>query len=174
MLPSHAVRHLLSDLPSTPHPPRYTEAQAGLVEFVFIGSGMAGLLSAGPAMDATRRYATLMRVCVWAAAASALALVPVMAASNLLPLLLVCGTLGFVLTAVQAVALETAAQISYPVGESTSSGIVFGLAVAVYCCLPFLVDRVALRTVLSCQVVVCALIPPDTLPYSVMRLLLDC
>ena len=144
------------------------------MEFVFIGSGMAGLLSAGPAMDATRRYATLMRVCVWAAAASALALVPVMAASNLLPLLLVCGTLGFVLTAVQAVALETAAQISYPVGESTSSGIVFGLAVAVYCCLPFLVDRVALRTVLSCQVVVCALIPPDTLPYSVMRLLLDC
>ncbi len=126
----------------------YTEAQIGYVGFSFIASGMAGLLCAGPVMDATRAYRKLMLACVWAASVSGLALIGVASAANFIPLIGVCSVLGFWLTAIQAVALETAAEITYPMEESTSSGVIFAVAVGVYCVLPFLVMKAGLRTVL--------------------------
>jgi len=135
-------------------PLAYTEAQIGAVGFAFIGAGAAGLLCAGPLIDRTRAYSALMRLCVWSAAFFSLLLVRVARASNFVPLLLVCSALGFWLTAIQAVALETAAEITYPVSESTSSGLIFGAAVAVYVVLPFLVEAalgVGTRTILGAQ-----------------------
>lgn len=129
----------------------YTEAQIGYLGFAFIASGVAGLLCAGPLMDKTKAFRELMLACAWAASVFSLLLLKVMVAANFLPLLLVCSALGFWLTAIQSVALETATEISYPAPEATSSGIILGAAVGIYCLFPFLVLRASARTVLLGQ-----------------------
>lgn len=118
----------------------YTEQEIGYIGFTFIGSGMLGLLCAGPALDRTHAYQSLTNACAVGASLSGLALVAVAAPSNFGPLMLVCALLGFWLTAIQAVALETAAEITFPLAESASSGLIFGAAVGVYCTLPFVID----------------------------------
>ena len=110
----------------------FSETQIGYIGFSFIGSGMAGLLCVGPLMDKTKAYRGLMLACAWASALTSLALLRVTSVAFFVPLLLVCGVLGFWLTAIQSVAVETAAEITYPVSESSSTGIIFGVAVG--CC----------------------------------------
>ena len=56
----------------------------------------------------------------------------------------------------EAVALETAVEITYPVQESTSSGIIFGAAVGIYCLLPFLVISATAQSVLMVQTAIFA------------------
>ena len=142
----------------------YSEEAIGVLGFSFIGFGMAGLLVAGPLMDRTKAFRSLMLACVWAASLSSVALMKAAVPSNFPPLLAACSVLGFWLTAIQAVALETATEISFPTPESTSSGVIFGAAVGVYCALPFLALRLTPRAVLSAQ---CALFTAMALLLSV-------
>merc|ERR1719188_672082 len=91
-------------------------------------------------MTKTRAYRGLLLACLWASTMSSLTLVFVFEADAFASIAVVCGVLGFFLTAIQAIALETVVEVTYPVSENVSGGIVLGVAVAIYCVQPFVVD----------------------------------
>lgn len=120
----------------------YGAEEVGGIGFVFLVAGAIGLLVVGPLMTRTHAYRTLMLGCVWTSAAASLALALVTAPGHFWPVAAVCAVLGFCLTAIQAVALEAAVEVTHPIAEAVSGGIILAIAVAIYCSLPFVVSAV--------------------------------
>ena len=83
-------------------PLAFSEAQMGLISFAFIGSGVLSLLIAGPILDRFKHYKAFMLTCCAAATASSACLVTATAARRFSPIIAICATLGFWLTAMRA------------------------------------------------------------------------
>jgi sugar phosphate permease len=121
----------------------------GYAGFVFVVAGVPGLLLTGALLDATKAYRTALVSIVWTAAGCAGLLLAAAAPNQLLVLLCGSAALGCCLTAVQAAALEAAAEITYPTPPSTSSSVIVGASMSIYCVLPFAARGHAVRPVLA-------------------------
>ena len=89
-------------------------------------------------MTRTHAYRTILLGCAWASSIASSVLAVVTVSQNFWPVTTACAVLGFCMTAIQAVALETAVEVTYPVSEGVSGGVILGIAVAVYCTQPFI------------------------------------
>lgn len=105
------------------------EQNIGIMGFVGIICGIIGMPIAGVIIDKTHRYKLLSVILLSGCAVTLLAFTLVLLYSNSFPLLFVIFCLnGLVSYPFMPVALEYAADITYPIAESSSSSIMFGFA----------------------------------------------
>jgi len=124
----------------------YSETQAGYATFAFLLAGGVSLVGIGIVLDRTHAYRSATLGCIYVACVCSLALALVIEPGDVVSpgLLAACAVLGMALTALQAVALETAAEVTYPMPEATSSGVVLAIATGLYIGLPLLVEATKL------------------------------
>ncbi|CAK8680793.1 unnamed protein product [Clavelina lepadiformis] len=105
----------------------YTDSYVGVVcGSALIGAGFVGSAIAGFIVDKTKRFIEVTKVC-YALAIVALVVFAVMhnKANQWVVLTCMCGLFGFFSIPVYPIGNELAVETTYPVGEATSSGIVF-------------------------------------------------
>ncbi|CAK8678000.1 solute carrier family 49 member A3-like isoform X2 [Clavelina lepadiformis] len=105
----------------------YTDTYVGVAcGSALIGAGFVGSAIAGVIVDKTKRFTEVTKVC-YALAVVALIVFAVMhnQANQWVVLTCMCGLFGFFSLPVYPIGNELAVETTYPVGEATSSGIVF-------------------------------------------------
>ncbi|CAK8680784.1 unnamed protein product [Clavelina lepadiformis] len=105
----------------------YTDSYVGVVcGSALIGAGFVGSAIAGFIVDKTKRFIEVTKLC-YALAIVALVVFAVMhnKANQWVVLTCMCGLFGFFSIPVYPIGNELAVETTYPVGEATSSGIVF-------------------------------------------------
>ncbi|KAM8961882.1 solute carrier family 49 member A3 [Pelodytes ibericus] len=104
----------------------YSNFFSGLCGALFIFFGVAGALVCGLYVDKTKQFTEVVKICLSMASLASIAFA---VASNFrnqtLLLAIVCSLFGFFGFAVYPIAMELAVECSYPIGEGTSTGLIF-------------------------------------------------
>ncbi|KJE89591.1 hypothetical protein CAOG_01031 [Capsaspora owczarzaki ATCC 30864] len=118
----YAVTTLLNQI-LTPRFPG-EEVQFGWIGFVVVVSGLAGSVLSGVYLDRTGRFQLTTMVIYLSTTIGMVFFSLAVEYTGLAPIYVASGFLGFFVTALLPVGFEYAAEISFPVAESTSSGLV--------------------------------------------------
>ena len=114
---------LLTLLAQLLQPCGYSADTAGTAGAALLGAGLVAAGIAGGILEKTRAYVPLLRLGIVAALASTLFMLSSLRAGDEGTLIASFGVLGFFLIPLLPVALENAAECSYPIPEDTSSAL---------------------------------------------------
>ncbi|XP_069486701.1 solute carrier family 49 member A3 isoform X3 [Ambystoma mexicanum] len=104
----------------------YSNLFAGLCGALFIGVGILGAFLLGLYIDRTKNFTEAIKICFAMAALASIAFALVSRLPNQPALVAaVCSLFGFFGFSIYPISMELAVECSYPVGEGTSTGLVF-------------------------------------------------
>ncbi|XP_069486700.1 solute carrier family 49 member A3 isoform X2 [Ambystoma mexicanum] len=111
---------------SEPFWPGLKKLFAGLCGALFIGVGILGAFLLGLYIDRTKNFTEAIKICFAMAALASIAFALVSRLPNQPALVAaVCSLFGFFGFSIYPISMELAVECSYPVGEGTSTGLVF-------------------------------------------------
>ncbi|GAB5361541.1 hypothetical protein AAMO2058_000721800 [Amorphochlora amoebiformis] len=100
----------------------YSDDDAGLFGALILGFGLLGCAVAGPVMDCTHRYKTVLKIAATLALASVLGLVFALRPNNTVALCIVFSAQGFLLLPLLPTAFECMVECTYPMPEEVTNG----------------------------------------------------
>jgi MFS family permease len=121
-------------------PQGFNSVQVGLASFVRIISGVGGAIIAGRITDWTGQHALVLKVCAPLTAVTT-ALLYVQTSINTYAMMMVtCFLNGFFVFLILPVSLELAAECTFPVAESTSAAVLWGVSQVSSFCTTLIMD----------------------------------
>ena len=122
---------LLTTLGQLLAPCGYGSDAAGLMGGLLLLFGLVGAVAAGVVLDATHRYRLLLRLAFGGTAAAVVAVLALLHSAEHhwpVPLAVVFSLLGFVMLPLLPITMEAAAEVTFPIPEIVSSGLLLTAA----------------------------------------------
>eukprot|EP00468_Gymnochlora_sp_CCMP2014_P003640 CAMPEP_0167754196 /NCGR_PEP_ID=MMETSP0110_2-20121227/8133_1 /TAXON_ID=629695 /ORGANISM="Gymnochlora sp., Strain CCMP2014" /LENGTH=485 /DNA_ID=CAMNT_0007640043 /DNA_START=8 /DNA_END=1465 /DNA_ORIENTATION=- len=105
----------------------YSSDDAGILGALLLGFGLVGCAVAGPLMDYTHKYKTILRIFSTLAVCSVLSLCVVLRPNNFAALAIVISCLGFFMLPLLPISIECIVECTYPTPEEITSGIMISM-----------------------------------------------
>lgn len=121
-------------------PQGYTSVQVGLASFVRIISGVGGAIIAGRITDWTGQHALVLKVAAPMVAVTTVILYVQDLANSYAFVMVSCFLNGFFVFSILPVSLELAAECTFPVSESVSASVLWGVSQVTSFCTTLIMD----------------------------------